>query len=289
MPKPNFLYIGADKAGSTWLFKVFQWHPDIYMAPGKDIYFFDRYFDRGMPWYEKQFSEAEHERVLCEISHDYLYAPEVALRIYDSLPDVKLMVCLREPVDRAFSAYLYLLKHGYYEGTFEQALQDKERLIDHGRYGTYLEPFLELFGKERIHVGVFDTLKADPNQFALRIFEFLGVDVSDIPDELRGKTQAAARARAPKINAFVKRSAVLARDLGLAKLVGNLKSSKVIGKLLYQPYDEGEKPSPSEDTLQSLRKVFAPEIEKLDKLCGTDFGSLWQYNTQPESVNTSKG
>ena len=66
---PNFLYIGTRKAGSTWLYSVLASHPDVYMAPGKGLYFFDNNYDRGSEWYRHHFAAAGRESIVGEVMH----------------------------------------------------------------------------------------------------------------------------------------------------------------------------------------------------------------------------
>ena len=75
---PNFLYVGPDKAGSSWLHEVLLKHPDVYLTPAKDLYFFDRYYDRGSSWYAAQFRDARQEKIVGEVCQDYLFHPEAA-------------------------------------------------------------------------------------------------------------------------------------------------------------------------------------------------------------------
>lgn len=120
---PNFVFLGPDKSGSTWLHAALSRHPLVYLTPGKDLHFFDRYFDRGLDWYAAQFRGAEqHHEIVGEIGTRYLYARRVPLRIHQTLPDARLMVCVRDPVKRAFSSYLYLRRQGQDLGTFAEAL-----------------------------------------------------------------------------------------------------------------------------------------------------------------------
>ena len=87
MRLPTFLFVGADKCGSTWLFKVLQQHPQCFVPAAKDIYFFDRYYGRGLQWYASFFSSAPRSaRAIGELSHDYLYSEQAAERIASTLP-----------------------------------------------------------------------------------------------------------------------------------------------------------------------------------------------------------
>jgi hypothetical protein len=277
--RPNFLYIGPDKAGSTWLFRAMSWHPQIYMAPAKDLYFFDRYFQNGIDWYFKHFRAATDELVVGEISHDYLYSVEAASRIAEVLPDVRLMVCLREPVDRAFSAYLYLVKHGMFTGSFEDALVTWEHtLVQHSLYAKHLAAYVDRFPRSAIYVSMFDSLRSDSNQFVQELFTFLGVVPMELPEELRERTLSAARSRSVVLATLLKKAAFVARHIGLANLVGRLKMSKGLQRMLYGEYSDEERPRPHADTVKRLRERFADDVHRCDEMLGTNCAATWGYN-----------
>ena len=185
---PNLVYIGPDKAGSTWLFGLLSRHPDVFMTPAKDLYFFDRYYDKGIDWYARQFIGGEDRGVVGEISHDYLYDRDAAQRMRDHLPDAKLVVCLREPVERTFSGYLHLIKSGRFSGTFEQALEEFPGLIDRSRYGKHLQTYLQYFPSEQIYCAVFDDLQQSPQRFADQLFEALQLPTLELPREMQQKS-----------------------------------------------------------------------------------------------------
>ena len=146
---PNFIYIGPDKAGSSWLHEILRRHPQVYMPPAKGLYFFDRYYDRGLSWYLSQFTGARPEHLVRgEVCQDYLFHPDVPDRIAESLGSLEMMVTLRDPADPpAFSSYLHMLRSGWEPGTFEEALDRYSELIEHGRYATHLERFVQRFGR----------------------------------------------------------------------------------------------------------------------------------------------
>ena len=158
---PTFLYIGPDKAGSTWLYEALRCHPDIYMSAAKELFYFNDHYHRGPRWYLQHFAKAKPgHRVIGEVSHDYLFSVDACHRIANDLSDVRLMACLREPVDRAFSLYLYMVRQGRVSGSFEQALEDMTALVDHGLYAKHLSVYISVFGRHRVHVVVFPRVDA---------------------------------------------------------------------------------------------------------------------------------
>jgi hypothetical protein len=281
---PNFLYIGASKAGSTWIFGVLARHPDVYLAPGKGLYYFDGHFQYGRDWYLSRFAEADGQAVVGEISHSYLYSAEACGRIAELNPHIRLMVCAREPVERAFSAYLDGIKNGQFDMPFEEALKEIPSLIDRGRYATHLQPYLERFGREQIHIALFDDLKADPQRFATQMFEFLGVAPLALTPREMQKMMPAARPRSKPLAALAKKGSAFSKKIGLRQLRGRIKRSRWIRNLLYSPYRDEDKPRVSEGTRQRLREIFRPEVETLGEILGQDLLGRWSYQEERRVV-----
>lgn len=275
---PNFLYIGTSKAGSTWLYNVLDNHPDIYMAPGKAIYFFCNHYAKGFDWYSKHFEAAGQQKVVGEVSHNYLYSPEACRRIAALNSDMRLMACLRDPVDRAFSDYLDGLKNGQFEGSFEEELERVPSLIDRGRYARHLACYVEQFGLQRIHIGVFDELGANPDDFARKLFRFLKVEERELPRAQQKKIMPAGKPRSKLFAQLAKKASHTARSLGLRKLRGKIKTSRLARDILYRPYTPEEKPQMAVETRLRLRQMFRDEIVALDLLLKTDFQQRWKYN-----------
>lgn len=275
---PNFLYVGTSKAGSTWIFDVLARHPDVWVVPGKGLYFFDNHFDRGFDWYLDHFRLAGMQEVVAEVSHSYLFSLEACRRIAEFNPEVKLMVCLREPVERAFSDYLDRIKNGKFAGTFEQAIDNVPPIIERGRYAQYLQPYLEQFGRERIHIGVFDELQIDPARFANQIFAFLGLAPLEISATLAQKIMPAATPRSTLLTKLTKSASARAKRMGFKWLTGRLKRSRLVRGLLYRPYAPAERPSMQPETREMLRGMFREDVAKLDGLLGSDFALRWNYS-----------
>lgn len=273
---PNFLYVGPDKAGSSWLHEVLLKHPDVYLSPAKDLYFFDRYYDRGLEWYASQFRDARNEKVVGEVCQDYLFHPEAASRIHETLGPVRVMVSLRDPVERAWSSYLYMRKHGIGPDTFAEALRSRPELLEHGRYATGLDRFLKHWPRELVHVALFDDLAADPQQFIDSVTGFLGVDPLPLATKDLEARLPAAKARSVRIASVARRSADWVRLHDGAKLVGTVKRSPLVQRVLYRPIDRAAvRPDPAD--VLTVRNALAPEIESLERTLGLRLGEAWGW------------
>jgi hypothetical protein len=280
---PNFLYVGTSKAGSTWLFNVLATHPDVQLADSKGLYYFDHHFDRGREWYLSHFAGADRTAV-GEISHSYLSSAEAPSRIAALDPGMRLLVCLREPVDRAFSDYLDLVKNQRFDGPFEEALDRFPGLLDRGRYATHLRRYLAEFPREQIHVGLFDDLKEDPHGYADEVFDFLGVRRLTLPpSELRSRMPAGTP-RSPLAAHAAKAAARAVARAGLTRVRSRAKRSVTLRQLLYRPYSD-DRPTVPSATAEQLREMVAPEVGDLDNLLNLAVSSRWGYRpTEREST-----
>ncbi|MGI8523655.1 MAG: sulfotransferase family protein [Nocardioides sp.] len=274
--QPNFLYVGPDKAGSSWLHEMLLKHPDVYLTPAKDLYYFDRYYDRGPAWYASQFRDARDEKIVGEVCQDYLFHPEAAARIRATLGPVKIMVSLRDPVERAWSSYLYMRKHGIGPDTFGEALQSRPELLEHGRYATGLDRFLELFPRDLVHVALFDDLVVDPQGFMDGVTSFLEVDPLPLAEKDLAARLPAAKARSVRLASAARRSADWVREHDGATLVGRVKRSPLIQRALYRPLDR-QAVRPGSDDVLAVRSALSREIDSLDRNFGFRLRESWGW------------
>lgn len=197
MRLPDFLVIGAKKAGTTSLYAWCAAHPEIYMSPIKETRFFS--YEPGNPKHEREaavsfpvrtletysrlFEGATDEKALGEASPGYLDSPTAPARIRETLPRVRLVVSLRHPVERAYSQYLMNRRGGREAVTSElaDAFGPERPWVRASFYHDNLRRYFELFGSERVHVLLFDDLVASPRTVTRSLFEWLGVDPALAP------------------------------------------------------------------------------------------------------------
>ena len=203
---PGFLLIGAQKCGTGFLFRLLSRHPNIEPAINKEVHFFSHYFNRSVDWYRSQFPSLPYEggckTLTWEASPYYLYHPRAARRAAEVVPRAKLLVLLRNPVDRAYSHYRHQVRMGHEpRSSFEEALEaEEERLrgkrermlrdkhyssvnvprfsyISRGIYVDQLREWHEHFGKDRLLVIQSENLFAHTHENLAKILRFL-----DLPD-----------------------------------------------------------------------------------------------------------
>ena len=212
MTIPNFLIVGAAKSGTTSLHHYLHQHPQIYMSPQKETFFFN--FDGQLPnyagpgdmdlyqshtilkfeAYQAQFDGVNEEKAVGEACPQYLSDPQAPKRIQRYLPDVKLIAVLRNPVERAYSSYMHLRRDGYEPiADFSMALSLEKRRIEQnwrpmwhykarGYYARQLEIYRRYFGLSQIRIYLHEDMKMRPEWMLKDLFRFLEVDEKFSPD-----------------------------------------------------------------------------------------------------------
>lgn len=207
---PTFTIIGASKSGTSSLHQYLNQHPEIFFSPVKEPHFFSALDQKNRTLgpgdsrrtansvfefndYMQLFQKAQKEKAIGEASTTYISSPTAPQRIYDFNPEMKLIVIFRNPVERAFSAYMHLVRDGdETEKTFGNALdKEAERKAkgwdglwlyrERGHYYTQLSRYFNLFPQNQIKVFLFEDLKKDPLEVVTQLFEFLEVDSSFQP------------------------------------------------------------------------------------------------------------
>lgn len=175
----RFLIIGATKSATTWLQRSLQTDARVSM-PGPELHYFSRYYERGPEWYLEQFPQITEGQFAGEKSNSYLEHPAAAARIHEVLPDARLILQLRNPIERAYSDYCMLVRRGEVGGDIESHLDPRraatDRFLAGGQYFSQLAPYLELYGAERILIVLYEDMKSDAVAHLDQVRRFLGLD-----------------------------------------------------------------------------------------------------------------
>ncbi len=243
-PLPDFLIIGAQKAGTTSLHAYLSQHPDVTPPVTKEIHFFDKEFQRGSDWYRAHFQRAKGPATITgESTPYYLFHPLAAERVASTLPECSLIVILRDPIYRAFSHHNHERALGFDQLSFEEAVAaEPERLageearllsdpryrsfahqhhsyVSRGRYAEQIERWLEHFDRDRLLVLSAEDLFAEPVRVVLEAQEFLGLSPQE-PADVSAKN---ARSYAPI-------SAAMSAGLGEAFEPHNRRLYRLVGR-----------------------------------------------------------
>ena len=219
---PNFLVVGAEKCGTTSLYQYLKQHPDVYLPAKKELHYFT-YADIGKvargpggsdtlahacatkEEYESYYRGAGPHLAVGEVSPSYFYFSQVSERINSELDRPKIIIMLRNPIHKAHSQYMHLVRDNKEKLPFFDALMAEQERIDAGwgplwrytescLYSARISTYLEVFGEGRVKIGLFEELSKDPQTFVRDLFKFLGV----APDRAIDTSRAYNRSGRPR-------------------------------------------------------------------------------------------
>ena len=298
MTMPNFLIIGAAKAGTTSLYEYLKMHPQVYMSPRKETRFFAvyqenlnfqgpgdltrYYFVKDLETYRALFDGVTDEIAIGEASPWYLYLPKAAERIKQHIPNVKLIAILREPVARAYSHFWHSIRENIEPITdFSQAMAAETERIENnwsqhwhyrqrGFYYAQLKYYYDLFKPEQIKVCLYDDLVSDPITLMQDIYRFLGVDDTFIPNTDK-KYNVGAIPKNKTVAKLLKRSHPLKNVL--STLIPSQKIRQQIKENLLN-LNLRPKPSLQPEVRRKFLAEYREDILKLQDLLQRDL-SMW--------------
>lgn len=275
----DFLGIGVQKAGTTWIHRMLGSHPEVFLAQGedKDLRFFSSFYDFGYQWYEDYFQDSGVAKKRGEFSTTYFYCGDAPERVHRYNRDMRLILSLRNPVDRVISNHRHEIRIGHLTGdpSLERGIENNPSYVGQSLYFTQLSKWLEYFPLENIHVVVFEELFSNPVDSIQRIFEFLDLSTDFLPPGMEEKVNEGRIPRSRVLDRGVKLSAMGLRRLGLGWLVDGLKrvglKRAVSGGNTRS--DTAMEIAPA--TRERLHGMFREENTKLASLLDRDL-SVWE-------------
>jgi len=288
---PNFIIIGAMKAATTSLYTYLKQHPDVFMTANKEPMFFNN-FQKANDFkihgrkrkkittfeeYYSLFEGATNEKAIGEASPSYIFNEDCPQLIQKYLPDTKIIAILRQPVERAYSNFLHARRADREPiSDFEIAFnKEEERKTENwsplyyykgkGYYAKQLERYYSLFPKENIKILLFEDLVKNPIETSQRIFEFLNVDNTFVPD-----TSKKANVSGTPKGIF----GWLIMKLRYYNLIPNIQFSNYLPAFIIQflfksAYKKAE-PLNKEVTKRLTQKFYKEDILTLEELIGKD-------------------
>lgn len=277
MTLPGFLGIGVPKAGTTWLYELLATHPQVFIPRQvKDIRYFNRFYDLGIDWYQDFFpseADAANYKAIGEFTAHYLYCDACPQRIAADLQRPKLLLMLRNPVDRTWSHYKHRARLSNYQGSFECFLEDHPEAIRFSTYSEHVKRYQEFFDSDHFMVMLFDRVFKDVEATRKQVASFLEIDPDAYPED--AGAQVVNKGYIPRyrsIYALVNKTAWIARSNHLHWPVHLAKKAGVKRLISVQ----GEQPERmSNETRQELLALFAQDISELEEVLDTDL-SNWR-------------
>ena len=289
--KVDFIGVGFSRSGTTWIGKCLADHPEICFSNPKELHFFNRDADlaKGREFYAKYFSECSEEaKIYGEFTPEYYMVPDMAQRIKNMFPEAKLIFSMRNPMERAFSHYVYRKRKTGKPKQMNDIFNESDlrlgaQVIPPGYYAKHLRSYLEAFPKENILLLIHDDAKSDPKAFIKQIYQFLGVDDTFVSPSLLPETNKSKNVgyKRPWIqHLYAKRQDILQykwgqqlrlwmKSLGLTKISSHVLNTNIV------PGVKPEKEEFPEEVRERLREIYKQDIAELSKLMNRDL-SFWK-------------
>jgi hypothetical protein len=197
---PAFVIIGAVKAATTWTAHQLRQHPALWL-PDAEPHYFSSEYHRGPDWYRDLFAPAPAGRMVGEKSADYLAHPDAAARLAATLPAARLILQLRNPVERAYSDYCMLFRRGTVRADLRQAITDpgpaETRFLQGGLYATHLRRWLRHFRRPQLRIILHEDIRTRPERVVQEICQHIHVDTHIVPAAIAERHNDGAKPMLP--------------------------------------------------------------------------------------------
>jgi len=264
---------GPPKCATTWLYYCLREHPDVQTARTDEIMYFDMFHARGLDWYMDHYPpearSAGHEKLLADTTSSYIWSARSAERIHSYNPDARIMVVLRNPVERAFSHYWHLKNRGLINYEFADILTNYQTFscwLEPGFVNAGIKRYLNFFPREQMHFALFEDLRSKPVQSIKSVFQFAGIDADFLPPSTTREVNVAGPRKTLVNRVFSKamrtafgeeRMNIRPGDTGMFAKVSGVLTGK-------SEYQQG-----MDDSIRrQLQELAAPEIEEMEELTG---------------------
>ena len=287
-PKPNFFIVGAAKSGTTSLWMYLKQHPDIFMPETLNLkepgYFCHLYGIKSYDKYLSIFEKAKGIKAVGEASHAYLSSPESATWIKKFNPSAKIIIILRNPVERAYSLYNWMISEGYeWIFPFEKALEIEEKRLKNeefkhnnpeywynylyfysGLYSKQIKRYLNIFPEKQVRIFLFEDLINNPILLTQQIYDFLDVN-SDFLPETSKKYNTRKTPQFVSLQFFCKQKLpVYLRKIRLSKY------KKIQSKILNLNCSMGKNKNLDQETRKKLQLWYKDDLRATAKLINRD-------------------
>jgi hypothetical protein len=264
----TFVGVGPQRTASTWLYEMLRLHPSVVFPKGvKETQFFDRHFHKGFSWYEAHFAGGvAGSQIRGEISPTYFDDEAARERLRSAFPNLKVIVSLRNPVERAFSLYRLERMKGRVAGDFREATARNSRIITSGHYAEHCPKWERDFGSDRVLYLLQEEIRSNPQEALDRVYDFLGIPRVALPATAGDNFSATHVPRYPVLARVMSEAARFLRRFRLHWLV-NL-GKKAGFRKAFQGGQGADQLTP--ELRNELGKIFEQDIRWVERKLGRE-------------------
>jgi hypothetical protein len=269
-PLPDMIAIGPPRTATTWMHRILKDRVNLAESV-KETRFFDLRYANGMSWYAAHFRNAEPGRPTAEIAPTYFYSPDARFRIAEKLPDVRIVVTLREPVERLFSLYKLKRASGKITDSFEDALESDYELRESSRYGYHLAEWISMFGRSRILILIYEDLVTNPQAFVNQLCEFINIEPFGVDAAMQAKENSTDGVVAPHVAWWTRSGVALSVWMRSHRFDRTMTLVRATGiKRLFLGHKGRALPTQDPALVRELRMKLRPEVEAVERAIGRE-------------------
>lgn len=273
----DIFHVGPPKTATTWVYQCMKEHPEVAVTARDTVHYYDMFYSYGEDWYEKQFATDSPDLKRLDATPSYIQSAKAIERLTRENPQTKIIICLRDPVERAFSHYWHLKKKGEISYRFDKILDNYTLFslwLEPGLFSYNLQLLMRNVPAERIHVMHYEQLEKDSSGALRKLFRFCEVDENFVPSVLNERVNVAG----PRQTLLHRIGYKLSKGLfgtrvdqgagGITRLLSGKKE-----------YFEGVTP----ELRRKLAVICEPEIAELERLLEVDL-SAWRQRNKGEKA-----
>jgi len=278
-PLPDFLIVGPQKCATTWHYKCLYEHPQILMPETTFVHYFDMFYQKDELWYRNHFSKYDGESDVGEVTRTYIRDEMAPERIAETLPDVKLIFTLRDPVDRAFSHWWHEKSKNKHSFAFKEVFENYDlyqNWVVPGFYHQHLTRFSQYFSEEQIKICFFDDLVKNDLAYIQDVYSFLDVDNEYVPSLVDEKVNQGRFRGIDRMSIYSSAASVYKKMAPRAAIDAVRPLHRGLREILASQteYEEGM----DEDTRKRLEEHYIEDTRNLADDVGRDLSHWLQYH-----------
>jgi hypothetical protein len=283
---PDFFLVGAPKCGTTTVYSVLRSHPDVFLPIVKEPHFFSRYqvgrtrshlfrpIESGRA-YARLYRSAGRHQVLGDMSTSYLYNEGANTRIHDANPDARILVGLRDPIQRAYSGFLMVQRNSGSAKTFLEAVSEAiaagqraieagqsvaQKLVYRGLYTPAVQRFVETFGKEAVFVFTTHQLRHQHEETVAGICKHIDVDPGRFGKPREIEDQNAFRVPSGRVARYI------ATSRGIRSTAQKVMPYRLRRYILESMMSPAKKPELAPEAARALTPIYRDDVQSLERL-----------------------
>jgi len=286
--KIDFIGIGCQKCGTTKIASLIRSHPEVCFAEPKALAYFNKnnsYYQKGnnpnynlgVEQYLTHFAHRTSEKICGEFSTDYIYEPAAADLIKNTFPNAKLIVCIRNPIDRVVSQYNWL--HHFLQveqRPFSQLIKEEGELIEKSKFFKHLQYYFQIFDSNNIKVIVLENFIKNNKEELTNLYKFLGVDSNYIPKDINEIENKKRHTRSVALSKTYGKFVELMVNSGNSWVIETLRKSPL--RKIYKKINSkkiNDEVVLTKNDIAFLKSHFEEDISSLENLLSIDL-SIWK-------------